>query len=98
MNYKEIEVFERLKEFSKNLVYSKTGDYGVLYLYFGNEKDAAEFHGVLGCLQELSKVLRPCWYTSRNRGLCRKCGQTHSGIIDENGVEQPLFLANGDSE
>jgi hypothetical protein len=40
-----------------------------------------------------AQKLRTCWYTSPHRGLCTKCGQTHEGVIDDSGVEQPSIFA-----
>lgn len=41
----------------------------------------------VGSAPEIEK-LKTCWYTSPDRGKCRKCGQVHAGVIDETGVEQ----------
>jgi hypothetical protein len=54
-------------------------------------------HGFWLAALKLPERLRQCGYTSPTRGVCRKCGQTHAGVRDENGVEQESLFKVSDA-
>jgi hypothetical protein len=54
-------------------------------------------HGFWLAAIKVPERLRQCGYTSPTRGVCRKCGQTHAGVIDENGVEQESLFKVSDA-
>jgi hypothetical protein len=69
------------------------GDYEKTFAWRGYEAGLASVQGE----GSNADALRPCNYVSSGRRPCPKCRQVHSGVIDNDGVEQHALTATKES-
>ncbi len=45
--------------------------------------------------QQEPVALKPCWYESKEKTMCRKCGQIHAEAIPTAAQQEPVAIADG---